>query len=100
MRFVHRSYFCGLGNRNDAGLHMERVADAMVSVAYGFEGEFAVPRGNGNQLAAGEFFGRAAFVGIDVSSFAADYSVIRVGQGLQAETVSGGAVENNKDANV
>ena len=100
MRFVHRSYFCGLGNGNDAGLHVVRVADAMVGVAYGFDGKFALPRGNGNQLAAGEFFGRAAFVGINVGSFAADYRVIRVGQCLQAETVGGGAVENNKDANV
>ena len=77
-----------------------RIADAVVGMADGFDRELPVGCGNGNQLAAGEFLRRAAFVGIDMGGFAADHRVIRVGQRFQAQAIGGGAVENEEDFNV
>ncbi len=79
---------------------MVLVTDAMAGVADGFDGEFAVTGGNGNEFAAGEFFRRAAFVGVDMSGLGADYSVIRVGQSFQAEAVGRGAVEDHKNFDI
>jgi len=73
------------------------VADAVISVADGFDCKFAVGSRDGNELAAGELFWRAAFVGVDVGHGGTDHGMERVAKGLQAKAIGGGAVEDDED---
>ena len=100
LRLVHRPHFSGLGDGDDAGLHMVRIIDAMIGLADGFDRQFAVGDGNGNEFAAGEFLRRPAFVGVDMRGFAADYRMIRIGQSFQAEAIGRGAVKDEEDFNI
>ena len=79
---------------------MVLIANAVVGVADGFDGEFAVAGRNGNQFAAGEFFRRATFVGIDVGGFAADHRMIRLGQRFQAKAVGRRPIEDDEDFDI
>ena len=95
-RLVHGTHFGGLGNRNDMRLYVVLVADTVVCALNRFHCQLAVSRGNRNELAAGEFFGRAALVHIDVGGLSADHRVIGLSERLQAEHVGGRAVENEE----
>ena len=99
VRLVNRPHFSGLRDGDDAGLHVVRIADAMVSMTDGFDRKLPVGYGHGNELAAGEFLRSAAFVGVDVGGFAADHRVIRIGQRSQAQAIGRGPVENEEDCN-
>ena len=96
VRLVHGSHFRGLRDGDDAGLHVVRIIDAMVSLTDGFNRQFAVGDGDRNEFAAGEFLRRAAFVGVDMRGFAADDRVISIGQRLQAQAIGRGAVKNEE----
>src|SRR5207302_9366362 len=100
VRLVYGTRLCGLGDRDHARLDVVLVADAAVSVADGFDRQFAVGSRNGNELAAGELFRRGAFVGVDVGYGGADHGMERVGKSLQAKAIGGGAVEDDEDFGV
>ena len=68
----------------------------MASVADGFDGEFAVPGGNRDEFATGEFFRRGAFVDVNMSRFATDHCVIGIGQRFQAEAIGCRAIESKE----
>src|ERR1700722_17402550 len=97
---VDRSHLCRLRDRNDAGLGVMFIADAMVGMAHGLQRDLAVPLRQRNQSAAGMLLRRAAFVGIDVGVGAAQYRVEGASQGLQPENIRAGAVERKKNGNV
>src|SRR5205807_2985599 len=90
-------HFRGLRDGNYLRLHVMFIADAVVSVANHFDVELAIGSWDGNQLAAGEFFGCATLVGVDVRRSGAEYRAIGLGKGLEAEDVRSCAVEDGKD---
>src|SRR5579864_2916993 len=96
-RLVDSAHFRGLRNGNDSRLHVMFVADTVVGVTNDFYVELAIGSSDGDQLAAGELFGRATLVGVDVRRSGAEYRVIRLGQSLQAEDVRSCSVEDGKD---
>jgi len=67
---VDRAHFGGLRDGDDARLDVVLIADAVVVVRNGVDGELAVRGRDGNEFAAGEFFRRAALVGVDVRASA------------------------------
>ncbi len=79
---------------------MVLIADAMVVVRDGIDGELAVGGCDGDEFAAGQFFRSAALVGVDVRGFGAEHGLERAGCGLQAENVGSGAVEDEEDVDV
>ena len=100
VRLIDGTHFSGLRNGDDSRLHMMRVINAVVSMTDGFDRKLAVGHRNRKKLAAGEFLGRAAFVGIDVGGFAADDSVIGIGQRLQAQAIGRRTVKNKENFNI
>src|SRR5579864_4438757 len=99
-RLVDGAHFRGLRNGNDLRLHVMFVADTVVGVTNHFDVELAIRSSDGDQLAAGEFFGCATLVCVDVRRSGAEYRVIRLGQSLQAEDVRSCAVEDGKNLGV
>ena len=100
IRLVDSAYFSGLGDGDDAGLHVMGIIDPVVGMTDSFDREFAVGDGNGDELAPGKFLRSAAFVGVDVRGLAADHGVIRIGQRLQAKAIGRGAIKNEEDFNI
>src|SRR5438445_12591219 len=96
-RLVKRAHLGGLGDGYHLGLNVMLIADSVIRRLHGIECQLAIGGGDGNELAASEFFGSAALVGIDVRGFGADHRVIGLGERLQTEHVGGGAVEDKKD---
>src|ERR1700739_1625148 len=94
---VQGSHFGGLGNRNDLGLDVMLVADAVVGMADQVDGEFAVAGVQRDQFATCELLGSAALVAINVGRGGADHRVVGLGERLQAQAVRAGSVEDNED---
>jgi len=69
-------------------------------VRNGVDGELAVRGRDGNEFAAGEFFRRAALVGVDVRGLRAEDGLERPCCGLQAQDVGGSAVEDEEDLDI
>ena len=99
-RLIDRPHLGGLCNRNDSRLRVVFVANAVVGVADGFQGDLSVLLRQRNQLAAGMFFRRAAFVGINVRIVAAQDRLKGPGEGLQAQDIRAGSVEGEKNCNI
>src|SRR5580658_6544031 len=94
---VNRAHLGALRNRNNAGLRVVLVANAMVGVADGIQRDLAVLMGQWNQLAAGVLLRRAAFVAVDVGIVAAQDRLKGLGQGLQTQNVGSRAVESEEN---
>src|SRR5438270_164880 len=73
---------------------------SVVSTADRIEAQLAMLILDRDQLAAGEFLGRPAFIGIDVGEVSADDGVVGIGKRLQAKAVCRGAVEDDEDLDV
>jgi hypothetical protein len=96
-RRVHGAVFARLRNRHDARLDVVLVADAAEPCRNGGDGQPAVRRRHAEELAAGEAFGGAAFVDVDVRQVGADHRLVGPHQRLNAEDVGAGAVEDEEN---
>jgi hypothetical protein len=83
-RRVNGTHFADLSNRDDAGLNVMLVANAVIGMADRLEGELTIGGRNRNEFASGEFLGRATFVGVDVGRLGADHCMIGFRHRLQA----------------
>ena len=83
------------------GCDVMLVANAVISVADGFQRDLAVLMRQRNQLAAGVLFRRAAFVGIDVGVVAAQHRHERTGSApAGSRHIRASAVEDEENCNV
>ena len=82
VRLVDCAHFCCLGNGDHSRLDVMLVANAVIGIADGFNGKFAIRSRNRDELAAGELFGRAAFVGVNMGNGGTDHSMERIRQSL------------------
>jgi hypothetical protein len=73
---------------------------AMVSRLHRFHRQFAVFSRHRNQLAAGKFFRRAAFVHIYMGAFGTNDGMIGISESLQTQAISRCAVENEEHFNI
>jgi hypothetical protein len=72
------------------------VADSVISVAYQIEIDFAILMRQRYQFAPGMFFWRSTFVRVNVRIVAAEHSMVRAVQRLQAQHVCPGTIESEK----
>src|SRR6266498_2211053 len=97
---VDRPNLSGLRNRNDPWLNVVLVANTVIGGANGVPCEFAARGRNGNQFAAGKLFRCAALVHINVGTLCTDHRVIRIGERLKAEAVSGRTVKYEENLHI
>jgi hypothetical protein len=100
LRLIDRAHLGALRNRDDAGLRVVLIANAMVGVADGRQRDLAILMGQWNQLAAGVLLRRTAFVAVDVGIVATQDRLKRPGQGLETENIRSGAVESEENCDI
>src|ERR1700677_998447 len=97
---IYRSHLRGLRNRNDTGLRVMLIADAVIGVADGIARNLPRLVRQRNQLAPDMFFRRATFVRIDMSVVAAKYGLEGSGQSLQTKDIRSSPIGSEKNCNV
>ena len=99
-RLVNRPHFGGLRNGDNPRLNVVLVAYIVIGMRGRGNGKLAIGRRKRDKLAAGQLFGRAAFVGINMRELGAKNGMVRACQRLQAEHVGGSTVEDEEHLDV
>lgn len=94
---VERAVLGGLSDGDGSGFGKVNAVTADESGGDGGGGEFAEGAGEREEFAAaGEKFGGAAFVGVNVGDLVAEDALVAVAEGGEGEGVGGGAVEDEE----